>query len=352
MRVVHFTPMSPGRSGMYESTKDQIKYERREGLDSQLIDSLRPEDEFVGRVDDGWLKTVEWRSALDADIWVIHSALPPPLKEHADKHVVVAVMHGPCEHMILREFASLLESKDIPPFSVQHVNAIWNHDACVVLNKHEYEISKLYDEYDKLTYIPNSIDLERYDPEKTFTWEFRHHPAILSCDAPRIEKIPVHILFSMPKVIERIPDARLNMFGLPFHDIEFFRNLVCRSRQMTLDFDCCENFLMKTNTLSPFIKGGDIGFNSNYTGIMSRVSMEMMAMGVPVVSYNGDYTKYHAKIFDLDSIAEQIERCWNDLNSTDLKAETIRFAHENFDRGIHVKQYVKLYEKLKEEKNG
>ncbi|OEU68392.1 MAG: hypothetical protein BBJ57_02180 [Desulfobacterales bacterium PC51MH44] len=344
---------------MYESTKDQIKYERREGLDSQLIDSLKPEDKDVGRVDDGWLETIQWRKAMDADVWVIHSGIPPPLQEHLkkyrDKYIVVAVMHGPCEHMIFREFADILENKDQQPyFSVQHVNSIWNHDACVVINQHEYDISKLYDEYDKLVYIPNSIDLERYNLEKTFTWDFRHHPAILSCDVPRIEKIPVHILFSMPKVIERIAEARLNMFALPFHDIEFFRNLVCRSKKMTLDFDCCENFLMKTNTLAPFIKGGDIGFNSNYTGIMSRVHMEMMTMGVPVVSYNGDYTDYHAKIFDLDSIAEQIERCWNDLNDSkkDLKQKTMDYAYKHFDRGVYVKKYVELYQKLKEAKNG
>ena len=349
MRVVHFTSMSPGKSGMYESTKDQIKYELREGLDSQLVDALRPER--AGRVDD-WLEAAEWETALGADIWVVHQSLPPPLREHVKKHIVVAIMHGPCEHMLLREFAAIPNNPDVPAFSVQHVNSIWNNDACVVINKHEYEISKLYDEYDRLVYIPNSIDLERYDYEKTYEWKFVNHPAIISCDVPRIEKIPVHILFSMPKVIERIPGARLNMFALPFHDIEFFRNLVCRSKKMTLDLDCCENFLMKTNTLAPFIRGGDIGFNSNYTGIMSRVHMEMMAMGVPVVSYNGDYTKYHAKIFDLDSIAEQIELCWNDLNTTDLKQKTIEYAQKNFDRAVHIKKYVELYKKLKEAKNG
>jgi len=141
------------------------------------------------------------------------------------------------------------------------------------------------------------------------------------------------------------------LFALPLVHIEFFRNIICRSKQRFLDFRCCENIQMKNGTLMPFINGADIGFNNNLSGIMSRVSMEMMAMGVPVVSYNGDYTKYHAKVFDLDSIAKQIERCWNDLNSTDLKNECIEYAHKNFDRAFHVKQYIKLYEKLLEEKN-
>jgi glycosyltransferase involved in cell wall biosynthesis len=73
-----------------------------------------------------------------------------------------------------------------------------------------------------------------------------------------------------------------------------------------------------------------------------------MTMGVPVVSYNGDYTKYHAKIFDLDSIAEQIINCWNDLTRTSstLREDTVEYAEENFDRGREVKKYVELYKKL------
>ena len=358
MNVVHFTAFSPGKSGMYESTKDQIKYERREGLDSNLIDNLRSEDEYVGRIDDGWLETIQWRKALDAGVWVIHSGLPPPLKDYIiknrDKHVVISILHGPCETMILKEFSEMLRSEHEPAFSVQHINSIWDYDACVVLNQHEYDISILYDEHDRLVYIPNSIDLERYEPasEKNLAWDYANRPAILSCDVPRLEKIPVHILFAMPKIIERIPTARLNMFALPLHDIEFFRNLICRSKKMQLDFDCTENIAMKSNTLAPLMRGGDIGFNSNYTGIASRVSMEMMAMGVPVVSYNGDYTKYHAKIFDLESIAEQIELCWNDLQGTDLKQKTIEYARKRYDRSVYVKEYVKLYQKLMEGKNG
>ena len=344
--------MAPGKSGMYESTKDQIKYERRNGLDSTLVDAINPKS--VGKKDD-WLEAMEWKTALDADIWVTHSGLPPPLVEHLEnfrkKHNTVSIMHGPVENMLLKEWAFLIKNIDEPAFTVTHINAIWHCDACVVINQHEWDVSVLFDEFEKLHYIPNSIDLERYE-SGGYKWEYQNHPAIISCDAPRLEKLPVHIIFAMAKVVERIPEARLNFFGIPLDHVEFFRNLVCRAKKRHLDFNCIETFQMKTSSLVPFIRGADIGFNSNYSGIMSRVQMEMMAMGVPVVSYNGDYTKYHAKIFDLNSIAEQIELCWNDLNSTDLSNECIEYAHKNFDRAFHVKQYIKLYEKLQEEKNG
>ena len=351
MRVVHFCPFSPSKSGMYESTKDQIKYERIEGLDSQLIDPIRPN--FVDGVD-GYIRTIDFREAMDADVWVVHSNIPPPLKEYIvknrEKHVTVAIMHGPIENMLLKEWAYLEKNiEEEGAFTITHINWIWNHDACVVIDKHAWEISKIFDEYNKLHYIPNSIDLER-NPVEGYKWEYLNHPAIISCDVPRIEKLPVHILFSMPGVLERIPTARLSMFALPLVHIEFFRNLVCRSKERQLDFKCCENIQMKMSSLEPFIRGADIGFNSNYSGICSRVHMEMMAMGVPVVSYNGDYTEYHARAFDILSIAEQIEKCWNDLQSSDLRYETIEYAHQNFDRAYYVKDYVNLYKKLLEEK--
>ena len=94
--------------------------------------------------------------------------------------------------------------------------------------------------------------------------------------------------------------------------------------------------------------GGDIGFNNNISGIASRVTMEMMALGVPVVSYNGEYTKYHAKPFDLHSIAKEVHKCWKALNKkgSTLKEDTIKYAHDNFDRGKEVKKYIQLYKEI------
>ena len=355
MKVAHFAVFSPTKSGMYESTRDQIKYERRNGIDSIFIDGVRPDLHEKGFKDD-FLEPANWREALNADVWVVHSNFPPPLREYVQipvnraKVKIVSIHHGPVEHMLLKEWFCMEHSLDMnheTPFTMTHINAIWNWDACVVLNQHEYDISVLFDENDKLVYIPNSIDLERCDLKGT-AWKYTHRPAIISCDVPRVEKLPVHILFATPKITEKIPTARLNMLALPFVHIEYFRNIVYRAKNRCLDQNRCENILMTMNTLTPMILGADIGFNSNYSGICSRVHMEMMALGVPIVSYNGDYTDYHAKIFNLDSIAEQIERCWNDLNDPDkkLKEKTIAYAYDNFDRGKQVKIYAKLYENL------
>jgi glycosyltransferase involved in cell wall biosynthesis len=350
MKVCHFANWAPRKSGMYESVKDQIKYERREGLDSLFIDA---QHECPNGKSDSWLIPSKWDDALNCDIWIMHSFIPDRLKKHFSDKISIAILHGPTEHMLLLEWASGRKSTQ---FNL-HISILWQYDATVAINKHEYDIMKMYDEYNRLHYIPNSIDLENYSQEE-WKWEYTNHPAIISCDVPRIEKLPAHIIWSMPKIVEKIPTAKLNLFSLTLEPIGTWRNIYSRSKERKLE-SLCESIQLENNNLVPFMRGADIGFNNNLSGILSRVSMEMMALGIPVVSYGGDqngipYTKYIARVYDLDSIAEQVERCWKDLSAEGgtLKEDTIAFAREHFDRAKEVKKYIKLYEQLGKKKNG
>jgi glycosyltransferase involved in cell wall biosynthesis len=303
-----------------------------------------PQDKWKeGRaeIDDGWFSPISWEKAKGADIFVLHSFIPEEMKKLGKK--MVAVLHGPSEHMLLKEWTT--ERKE-DAFNL-HINILWKYDATVVINQHEFDIMEMYDEKGRLHYIPNSIDLDRYRGEGQMKWEYKNHPAIGSFDVHRLEKLPAHIIWAMPRIAKRIPTARLNLFSMALEPISTWRNIYCRSKERRLEH-LCETIQLENNNLAPFMRGIDIGFNNNMSGIASRVTMEMMAMGVPVVSYNGDYTKYHAKIWDLDSIAEQVERCWADLSGPDstLRADTKKYAEDNFDREKEVKKYVELYNKV------
>lgn len=345
MHIVHWCNWGPKVSGMYESVRNQCKYERREGHQSDLAISYEEVPEPKRRdkpIEKGGPEflPISWEEAKKADVWVIHYSIPDALKDLVPKKVTVGVLHGPTEHMLLQGF-----EKGTNSFNT-HVNMLWNLDATVCINTHEYDIMRLYDEkVGRCHYIPNSIDLEEL--EGVVPWQYENHPAILSCDTPRIEKIPAHIIWSMPYVLEKVPDARLNVFSLLLEPIGIWRNLVVRSHKRSLE-NACENIQLANNNLWPFQAGADIGFNNNYSGIASRVTMEMQAFGVPVISYNGEYTPYHAKPFDLHSIAEQVERVWSDLTApgSTLREDTKRYARENYHREKHVKTYIDLYKEL------
>lgn len=344
IRIIHFTSWAPKLSGMFESVKDQIKYERREGIESDLVDTI---DGKTNVTDDGWLTPVPVEKAMDADIWVPHAKIPEKVKPHWPEKKVVFVLHGPSEHMLLTEWTT---DRRIPAFD-SHVQILHKYHATVVLNKHERDIMELYDHLGRLHYIPNSIDLERVQTDGP-AWEYDNRPAIASFDVPRLEKLPTHILWAMPRIQKKIPTAKLNIFSLTLESIGAWRDIICKSTDRKLHQGSCENIQLASKNLRPFMKGVDIGFNNNFSGIASRVTMEMQALGVPVVSYGGEYTKYHAKIFDLDSIAKQVARCWKDLTAkgSTLRADTLKYANENYDRGKEVKKYIKLYEKVLEMK--
>ena len=343
MKVIHFTNYVPRKSGMYESVKDQIKYERREGLESDIVDPNKHGEKGMPKeVDDGWLTPVSWKKAEKADVWVCHAKVPRVLQDKYSKKIPqICVLHGPSEHMLLTEW---MTERKTEAFHL-HIKILWEYDATVVLNQHEKDIMELFDEHNRLHYIPNSIDLERCQDKDVSAWKYEHHPAICSFDVPRLEKLPANLIWSAPRIIHKIRDARLNIFSLTLESITTWRNIFCKSKMRYLE-RACENIQFANNDLRPFMKGADIVFNNNLSGIASRVSMEAMAMGVPIVSYGGEYTKYHAKIFDLDSIAEQIRRCWRDLSKkgSKLKQETKAYAQRNFNRAKYIKQYVKLYE--------
>lgn len=347
MHVVHFANWAPSRSGMYESTKDQIKYERKAGLQSDFVDAYRenpPKDKV-----DGWLKPITWNEATKADIWVLHSLIPEKIKYLFDKKVTVAILHGPAIHMVLKEWSSKRQTQ---AFNL-HISILWKYDATIAFDPDQYYIMKQYDEHNRLHFIRNSIDIERYQKPK-FKWEYRNHPAIISSDTSRIEKLPVQIIWAMPEIVKRIPEARLNLFALTLEPIQTWRNIFCRAKKRALEA-MCENVNLEMTDLGPFMAGADMGFNNNLSGIASRCHMEMMAMGIPVLSAGGEWSKYLYRMWDFNSIADTIERCWKDIqkNEKRIRKETSQYAKKHFNREEQVKKhYVKLYKDLMEKKYG
>jgi len=327
---------------MYESVKDQVRHERLAGIQSDMAEPDDKHKEGRAETDDGWFSPISWEEAKKADIQVLHSWIPEEIKkDKTKKHI--AVLHGPNEHMLWKEFTS---NRTDEAFNL-HLRILWTYDATIVHYDHEWDILKLYDEKDRLHLVPNSIDLERYQNDSVMVWKFWHHPAILSCDTVRIEKLPAQIIWAMKKINERIPGARLNLFSLPLEGISTWRNMFCKAKGRTLE-SLCENIQFEINDLRPFMRGADMIFNNNMNGIYSRAQMEMMAMGKPVIAYNGKYTPYIARIWDLDSIAEQVERCWRDLTAegSTVSADTRAYACENFDRAKAVKLDITIYEKV------
>lgn len=341
MRVVHFSNFAPNRSGLYECTKDQIKYERKLGLDSQI--AIFEQNDVTGLKDD-WLTPINWKDASKADLFILHRGIPAELEKL--NIPVVCVIHGTVEFLMLEEVISRAEKNTFNT----HINLIRNSTAAVAMNQHDFDIYKLYDPSNKLSLIHDSIDTEEYTIEG-HQYPYKNHPQILFADSLRNNKHPAHIIWAMSEVIKKIPNAKLTVVGLDLNSILTWRNLLLRCPNQHLNNNI-ENIQFVTNDNISYMRGADILFNSNISGVPSRTELEAMSCGCQVISYSGDFTKYHPSPFDIKDIAEKISQCWNDIkDNPNRRQEARQWVLDNASMEKNVKDYyIPLYTKILKEK--
>jgi len=341
-KILHFSNYAPRKSGLYECTKDIIKYERKLGIDSQMAiyECKNPNEHWI---DDGWLKPVSWDWAENANLFVIHRGLPKEVENKFPEKKKIVVIHGTSDFLILDEVMSKAENTSFNT----HVNLINKCNASVAVNTYDYEIYKLYDYKDRLTYIQDSIDFERFNLEG-YKYPFMYHPQIIFCDSLRINKNPSHIIWAMKKIQEAIPTAKLTLVSLDLESILTWRNILLRSAKGLLK-GLCENVLMEMTEIRPFLRGADILWNGNVSGIFSRVEMEASACGCEVVGWDNKYTKWMPKTHNIEDVASCVIDCWNEIKGRreDARKERYDFAYKNFNIEEQVKEkFIPLYNKV------
>jgi glycosyltransferase involved in cell wall biosynthesis len=339
MKVAHFSLWAPGRSGLFHACIDQIKYERRAGIDAMFMHSDVKNPEPARFTEDD-ITAQPWSAAMDADVWVLHRAIPGELMQYLPKKKSVAILHGTSEIMVLHE----IESGGTNDKFNMHVDFMNSFNKVVTITKADTQIMKLYENgRNKVVYINDAIDLEKFTIEG-HSWDYKYRPAIISTSNIRINKNPAPLFWAMPEVVKAIPRARLNIFGLQVADIMTWRNLILKSGALSI---AIENMHNQFYELRPFLRGADISFNSNYTGIFSRDSMEAMACGCSIVAYSNEHTPY-ACYRQTESIVAAIKKAWDDI-ITDPEKQILKnrmYAEEHFNMEKAVKQYIDVYNSL------
>jgi glycosyltransferase involved in cell wall biosynthesis len=273
--------------------------------------------------------------------------MPKEVENKFPKTKQIVVIHGTSDFLVLNE---ILSKANETSFN-SHINLINNCAASVSVNLYDYEIYKLYDYYTKLEYIQDSIDLERFNLEG-YQYPFLWRPQILFCDSLRINKNPSHILWAMAKIHKEIPNAKLTIVSLDLETILTWRNMLMRSKGGFL-FHLCENVLTEMTEIRPFLRGADILFNGNVSGIFSRVEMEAVACGCSVIGWDDKYTQWKPKTHNIDDIAECVIQCWNDRkeNIEECRKRNYQIAVNNFNMEKQViEKYISMYDKILGEK--
>ncbi len=95
MKVAHLTVITPGRCGLYETTREIVAGLRKEGVDSRLVDPIPEKNpvKFKGTGDDRGAAIADMDWALGADVIVNHSGYDnTPLEKTSQP--VVHIAHG------------------------------------------------------------------------------------------------------------------------------------------------------------------------------------------------------------------------------------------------------------------
>lgn len=347
MKVAHWSSFAPSRSGLYEAAKDLVLAERAAGIDSMFINMsvADPEKHLAkcpgGRLDECNLNPSTWEEAKDAHIWVVHRGIPVEMIEEAKKHYTVMAIHGGPEHMAMADIAS---NGNTQSFN-SHINMVNNYSKAVALNEHDYKIWQLYADPGQVVHIEDSIDVSRFAPEG-YAWEFHGLPAILYADISRNIKLPFTLYWAMPGVHKKLPEARLEVYGLPFAEINTFRNMMIRAHDITL-LGTLESVQLITSDLRPMMRGAHIGVNPNLSGVRSRVTMEMMACGLPVISSNGDYPIRQYRPYDTVGLERAICVAWEDMKkdipAAREKARAWAIEHWDVKKAVET-GWIPLYE--------
>jgi glycosyltransferase involved in cell wall biosynthesis len=342
MKIIHFSNWAVNKSGLFMCAAEQVKYERKFGIDSQMTitENETPKEDWVF---DNWLRPISWDACKDADLFVIHRGLPGNLRDLKKPNIMV--IHGTVEFLMLEEIFSHAENTLINT----HINLIKDCDMNVAVNPHDYAIYKLYDPSNKLVLIPDAIDCEKYTIEgNKYPYS---HPQILFCDSLRPNKYPSHIIWAMAEIVKKRPDVRLTVVGLDLLSILTWRNIILRSPKQHLAANI-ENIQLLSNDIPSYMRGASILVNGNMSGIYSRTELEGMACGCQVVGY-GDFTKWTCKPFDTIDMANKILECLEYIDKDPIKArlEARQYILDNHNMEKTVKEkYIPLYEKVLSEK--
>jgi len=328
MKIAHICHFSPMTNGMYESARDLCAAERRIGVDARLVDVrtaemagapalVRPDGKpcercghvrlasvSPGPVAPDWaedrgvvLAPLTWLEECDAV--VSHSGMPPQMMVAASKPRI-HVAHG-------RPRSSFL----LGQMEGNHVWAAYAQYAKDPRFKALVTLWPGFARYWRMVFprveeLRPFVDLERWHPGATghgFSGK-GGQPNVVITDVWRHDRDPFHCLFGFAQFAERVPGARLHLYGLNPRDAQALGPILDGLQRRGVLGEVCG----RRNDLLGIYGSADLLLTPH--AIATRTVREAQACGLTVVAGGPRYTPYSSQEEDLDGMAGALERAW------------------------------------------
>lgn len=206
-------------------------------------------------------------------------------------------------------------------------------DAFICMRREEQDIWNSI----KRTYlVPKGIDLEVYKPIPNVE-RLSGEPAVLYVENWRGQRNPLYLCVAMQKVWQRNPKARLHLFNCPGgKQYEWI------------------NAMSKHNKWWPFLRTingpvKDVNELYNKADMVVSCLYPLYARGIEAFGagkafigpgYRESGYPWTCEL-DVDSMADVIERCWDDYGRIDYR----KWAEDNHDVSETVRQSIDIYER-------
>ena len=351
MKICHFINYGPRLAGMYETCRELCAAECALGHEAKLVDTSwmdaeKPEPNTF-RFDRGVdIATSEW--AVDADVHVLHSRIPPKL--HGKKPVVM-LLHGAPEYLFYSQVFHHNEG-DGSHSTILH----YGQDKAVKMFVTMWERHVPYWQAilgdDRVKLIPPIVDMLAFSPdgdkeELKKSGKFN----IGFCDTwrPTFYKEPFQVIAGVREYWKKNKDAMFHIFGIPSEKK--------RAKQYGNIWDRHILAVQRQGDFFGMIWELHGGMEKVYRALdvvvtmavdENRIVRETLATGKPLVAPAGNkHTPYTCQIDNPYSVAETLIRVRSDLEaSPDAVKEKSLESIKAMGVENSAKEFVKILESV------
>jgi len=254
------------------------------------------------------------------DIHCIHSQMPPIfLKDGKPK---ILFLHGEPDYGMMLK-VSISAIMDLAPIV----------DAMISFNEDE---ARIWNSFKRVYIIQKGINLEVYKPQDLGK-KLNGSPAILYTEHWRQFRHPLHVLVAMEKVIQKLPKAKLYLFGCPKEEKDFWMRLLKQNRYTLFT----PGLFQPQPDMPTLLNLADIVVSPVYPSY-GRVSLEALACNKPVVAYKTNpHATYKCEPYDIGDMAAKIIACHEEKPNGQRK-----YAEAYLDCMEMTRQAVEVYKRF------
>lgn len=296
-KVCHWTIQNG--SGMHRVAEELCRAERALGLDSHLVDPTLPD---------------QWHIAEDADIQVMHTHFPNPMRKRLSKPLrLVWVGHGTPEHVFetaCQEFETGGYGHGDPIALTMH----WVKEAHARVTfwpRHAW----IYDQMlttgaRKTDVLPMGVDLAFWKDGGTTIGKFAGEPSVFTAENPHRIKWPYDLMTAWPTVCKTFVDAKLHAVYLPR---DMHRAFFPWFNQLGTSFDAyISPGVFEKSWLKNAFRSCDYTVGLVRYGDLNHLSMQANAAGATTISYPGnEYADFWIPEGDQRLIASELVAIFN-----------------------------------------